>query len=220
MGDLSISYTACLLLFPVNTWEKQNCRDSREYEYDYKCASGLVSERRPRCLNLGKNSSLSSTIAKPPLPEFLTVLKARALEEVPCRDENFFFLLCFCFSQRPADLERSMVASDKNQKVYPLMPGIQETHLSFQCFPLGGNLLSQGLAWMLRGQGARGTTEETSFFITQAGEERIEEEEEEAIHDWVLINYQSWQWQECEKQSTKVKKKKKKKRLYSLLHRK
>lgn len=62
---------------------------------------------------------------------------------------------------------------------------------------------------MLWGQGARLIAEETSFFITQAGKWREKEEGDGAIHDWVLINYQSWQWQECEKQSKKVLKKKK-----------
>ena len=111
--------------------EKQNWRNSRQYEYVYKCSCGLVSDRRPGVQTSGKtqDSTLSSPIAKLFLPGFLTVLKPRALEEVQGKDEKF--ILCFCFSQRPADLERWMVAGDKDQEVYRLMSGLWESYLSF-----------------------------------------------------------------------------------------
>ena len=202
-------YRACLLLFPADTGKTYR-RNSRQYECVYKCSCGLVSERRPGVQTSGKpqDSTLSSTIAKLFLPGFLTLLKPRALE-AQGKDENF--ILCFCFSQRPADLERWMVASGKDQEVYPWRLGSGSHICHSQCFPLRGNLFSWGLASVLWGQGARLIAEETSFFITQAGKRRVKEEGEGALHDWVLINYQSWQWRECEKQNRKVKKKKKKK---------
>ena len=207
-------YRACLLLFPVDTG-KTKLENSRWYECVYKCSCGLVSERRPGVQTLGKtqDSTLSSTIAKLFLPGFLTVLKPRAFEEVQGKDEKF--ILCFCFSQRPADLERWMVTSDKDQEVYPLMPGLWESYLSFPVLSSQGYPVFTGTGFSALRIGSQAHSRR-DIILHHPGRKEEGKRRRRRCHPWLLINYQSWQWQECEKQSRKVKKR----QLYSLLHRK
>lgn len=116
--------------------------------------------------NLGKDSRLIT---------FQCYCKgtSRLLMMLKCRDENFSFLFCFCFSQRPPDMERQMMASGRDQEVHPLMPGFPESHLSFP-------VLSPHWEHLVMGSGLNGPRREsqgyrtrTSFFITQAGKGRI-----------------------------------------------